>query len=130
MVRPLYSDTNLWPEETLAMPSNEPMSPTVLLALATTLGWGAVAGADGVGAGSESGSGPDRYVASAPLPAADLPALARPSQVFCEPRCAQPVVCFSTKLNNSYIAMAIAPITTRPAKASAMRCCDPALCIR
>jgi drug/metabolite transporter (DMT)-like permease len=35
----------------------------------------------------------------------------------CEPRCAQPVVRFSSTEKNSYIAMAIAPTTTRPAKA-------------
>ena len=33
------------------------------------------------------------------------------------PRCAQPVVCFSIQLNNSYMAMAITPTTSKPLKA-------------
>jgi NitT/TauT family transport system permease protein len=40
------------------------------------------------------------------------------------------VVRISIQLNSSYIAMAIAPMVTRPAKASDMRCWLPALCIR
>ncbi len=46
------------------------------------------------------------------------------------PRCAQPVVRFSTQLKSSYIAIAIAPMVTSPAKASGMRCWLPAVCIR
>ncbi len=49
---------------------------------------------------------------------------------LCEPRWAQPVVRFSIHEKNSYITMAIAPMVTRPAKASGMRCWLPALCIR
>lgn len=48
----------------------------------------------------------------------------------CDPRCAQPVVRFSIHENSSYIAIAIAPIVTRPAKASGMRCWLPAVCMR
>ena len=48
----------------------------------------------------------------------------------CEPRCAQPVVRFSIHENSSYIAIAMAPIVTSPAKASGMRCWLPAVCIR
>ena len=46
------------------------------------------------------------------------------------PRCAHPVVRFSINENSSYIAIAMTPITTRPANASGMRCCEPAVCIR
>ncbi|MCW5613448.1 MAG: MFS transporter, partial [Rubrivivax sp.] len=53
-----------------------------------------------------------------------------PRQAACEPRCAQPVVRFSIHENNSYIAIAIAPMVTSPAKASGMRCWLPAVCIR
>ena len=56
--------------------------------------------------------------------------MAVPTHVACEPRCAQPVVRFSTHENNSYIAIAITPIVTSPAKASGRRCCDAADCIR
>eukprot|EP01022_Parablepharisma_sp_SALTPOND_P021557 TRINITY_DN427_c2_g1_i1.p1 TRINITY_DN427_c2_g1~~TRINITY_DN427_c2_g1_i1.p1 ORF type:complete len:1458 (+),score=547.10 TRINITY_DN427_c2_g1_i1:21634-26007(+) len=42
------------------------------------------------------------------------------------PRCAQAVVRRSTMANNSYMAMAMAPITTRPAKASGIFMDDPA----
>ena len=52
------------------------------------------------------------------------------SQAACEPRCAQPVVRFSIQENTSYIAIAIAPMVTRPANASGMRCWLPALCMR
>jgi hemolysin III len=52
------------------------------------------------------------------------------AQVAFDPRCAQAVVRCSMALNNSYMAMAMAPITARPAKASGMRCEDPADCIR
>lgn len=48
------------------------------------------------------------------------------TQWFCEPRCAQPVVCFSTKLNSSYMTIAIAPTTTNPAKAKPICMADPA----
>ena len=46
------------------------------------------------------------------------------------PRWAQPVVRFSIQLNSSYMAIAMAPMVTRPAKASGMRCWLPAVCIR
>jgi hypothetical protein len=36
---------------------------------------------------------------------------------FCPLRWAQPVVCFSMKLNSSYITIAIAPTTSKPLKA-------------
>ena len=49
-----------------------------------------------------------------------------PTQWFCEPRCAQPVVCFSTQLNSSYMTMAIAPTTTKPAKAKPICMAEPA----
>jgi hypothetical protein len=48
------------------------------------------------------------------------------TQWFCEPRCAQPVVCFSIMLNNSYMIMAMAPTTTRPAKAKPICMAEPA----
>ena len=44
----------------------------------------------------------------------------------CEPRCAQPVVCFSIKLNSSYITIAIAPTTIRPANAKPICIAEPA----
>jgi hypothetical protein len=44
----------------------------------------------------------------------------------CDPRCAQPVVFFSSTEKNSYIAMAMTPITTSPANASGMRMAEPA----
>ena len=47
-------------------------------------------------------------------------------QWFCEPRCAQPVVCFSIMLNSSYMIMAIAPTTTKPAKAKPICMAEPA----
>ena len=37
------------------------------------------------------------------------------------------MVCFSIALNNSYITMAIAPTTTRPAKARPICMAEPAL---
>ena len=52
------------------------------------------------------------------------------AQIACDPRCAQPVVRFSIHEKSSYMAMAIAPMVTSPAKASDMRCCEPAVCIR
>jgi hypothetical protein len=69
--------------------------------------------------------------------AAETLAIARPLQIaargvsrwiqwFCEPRCAQPVVCFSTMLNSSYIAIAIAPTTSKPAKARPICMAEPA----
>ena len=42
------------------------------------------------------------------------------------PRCAQPVVRFSMMAKSSYMAMAIAPITTSPAKASGIFIEEPA----
>jgi hypothetical protein len=39
------------------------------------------------------------------------------TQCPCDPRCAQPVRRFSSTEKNSYITMAMAPTTTRPAKA-------------
>jgi len=51
-------------------------------------------------------------------------------QAACEPRCAQPVVRISIHEKSSYMAMAMAPITTRPANARGKRCCDPAVCMR
>ena len=41
-------------------------------------------------------------------------------------RWAQPVVCFSMKLKSSYITIAIAPTTTRPAKARPICMAEPA----
>ncbi len=51
-------------------------------------------------------------------------------QCASEPRRAQPVVRFSSHEKSSYIAIAITPMVTRPAKASDMRCWLPAVCIR
>jgi hypothetical protein len=51
-------------------------------------------------------------------------------QVFWLPRCAQPVVCFSTQLNSSYITMAITPTTSRPLKARPICMEEPALMSR
>ena len=48
------------------------------------------------------------------------------SQWFCEPRCAHPVVCFSIMLNSSYMIMAIAPTTTKPANAKPICMAEPA----
>jgi hypothetical protein len=48
------------------------------------------------------------------------------TQWFCELRWAQPVVCFSTKLNNSYMIMAMAPTTTKPANAKPICMAEPA----
>ena len=48
----------------------------------------------------------------------------------CVPRWAQPVVRFSTQLKSSYMAMAMAPMVTRPAKAKGTRCWLPAELIR
>src|SRR5450830_761726 len=42
------------------------------------------------------------------------------------PRCAQRVVRFSMMANSSYIAIAMAPMTTRPAKASGIFIDEPA----
>lgn len=57
---------------------------------------------------------------------ASLAALQFLTQWFCEPRCAQPVVCFSTQLKISYITMAMAPTTTKPAKARPICMAEPA----
>jgi hypothetical protein len=48
------------------------------------------------------------------------------NQWFCEPRCAHAVVCFSIMLNNSYMIIAIAPTTTKPAKAKPICMAEPA----
>jgi len=45
---------------------------------------------------------------------------------FCEPRCAHPVVCFSTTLKSSYISIAMAPTTISPAKARPICMAEPA----
>lgn len=47
-------------------------------------------------------------------------------QWLCELRCAQAVVRFSTQLNSSYMAMAMAPTTSKPAKASPICMEEPA----
>ena len=47
-------------------------------------------------------------------------------QWFWEPRWAQPVVRFSTQLNSSYITMAMAPTTSRPANARPICMDEPA----
>ena len=44
----------------------------------------------------------------------------------CDPRCAHAVVCISILLNNSYISIAMAPTTTRPAKARPICIAEPA----
>jgi len=44
----------------------------------------------------------------------------------CEPRCAQPVVRFSMALKSSYMAMAIAPTTTKPENAKPICMAEPA----
>ena len=46
--------------------------------------------------------------------------------VFCEPRCAQPVVCFSMKLKSSYITMAMIPTTSKPLNARPICIDEPA----
>ena len=48
------------------------------------------------------------------------------NQWLCEPRCAQPVVRFSTQLNSSYMAMAMAPTTSKPADARPICMEEPA----
>ena len=55
---------------------------------------------------------------------------APPCQPFCDPRCAQAVVRFSIQLNNSYITMAMAPTTIRPANARPICMDEPALMSR
>lgn len=47
-------------------------------------------------------------------------------QWLCELRCAHAVVRFSTQLNSSYMAMAMAPTTSKPAKASPICMEEPA----
>ena len=53
---------------------------------------------------------------------------AHPAAVI--PRCAQPVIRRSSTAKNSYITIAITPITNRPANTSGMRIDEPAAIIR
>ncbi len=48
------------------------------------------------------------------------------AHALCEPRCAHPVVCFSMKLKSSYMAMAMAPTTSKPLKARPICMAEPA----
>jgi len=81
-----------------------------------------VAHMDDVGAVARFGGDPDhRRVA----PRVSILETARP-QVPWLPRWAQAVVRFSTSANNSYMAMAITPITIRPEKASGIFMAEPA----
>lgn len=76
----------------------------------------------GFGDGGRGGAACVRAGAGAKAP--------QPAYSPCDPRWAQPVVRFSIQLNSSYITMAMAPTTIRPANASPICMDEPALMSR